>query len=172
MPKINAPTYGPVTVATAAADVVRAIDQIGRRGKLLDTLVHKTAVSCLYHMQQHGDVRLMSRLVQSMPRSARRKGLIRWIEDYAPLAQQIKATKTDVDIQLRRGRADAEFRLSDAALTPYWEHTPERAPQPMTVDKLVAMIDRQLTRAVNDDAIEDSLAEKAKAEVRALFGVA
>ena len=63
-----------------AKGIEKNIKLIGVVGKKLDNLVHITACSCLHHIEQHGDVTLATRLIESMPKSGRTKTLVKWME--------------------------------------------------------------------------------------------
>ena len=65
-----------------AKGIERNIKLIGVVGKKLDNLVHITACSCLHHIEQHGDVTLATRLIESMPKSGRTKTLVAWMEEH------------------------------------------------------------------------------------------
>jgi len=59
-----------------------AIKSIQTRGNKLDSDIHIAGCSCLYHIEQHGDVTLLNRLVEAMPKGSRVNALREWAECY------------------------------------------------------------------------------------------
>lgn len=71
----------------------RNIQTISRSYAKVNTLVHTTAVGILVHAQQHGDCTAALRLVQAMPKSARRGLLINWFAKYSPIGMNVNKGK-------------------------------------------------------------------------------
>lgn len=164
-PKSTTVKFAAVTVITDAAKLAESVDSVARKGKSLDTLIHKTGVSCMYHAQQHGDVTLLEKLVEAMPKSSRRKALITWAEDNMPLDGKVVDGKNGVSITLKKGRTDADFTLTEAAATPFWEHTKEKDPRPMTLKQAIAAFGKNLDKAVKAGTASAAEAAALKAAV-------
>ncbi len=69
---------------TDKRDIQKRISSIRNRGAKMDRDIHETAVLCLTHARDHGDITLLSKLVEAMPKSSRRKALIAWAVAHAP----------------------------------------------------------------------------------------
>ena len=65
--------------------LVKAINSIRRRGAYLDQAIWSTAVGCVAHAQEHGDVTLFGDLVSAMPNGSRVERLIQWVQYAAPI---------------------------------------------------------------------------------------
>lgn len=157
--------FAHVTVITDTTKLADAIDSVATKGKTLDNLIHRAGVSCMYHAQQHGDVTLAEKLIEAMPRSSRRKGLVVWFEDNMPVDGKISDTKAGVSITLKKGRADTDFTLSEAAAVPFWDHTVEKTPRPMTLQQAIAAFGKNLDKAVKAGTASAAEAAALKAAV-------
>lgn len=67
-------------VGTAAID--KAIASIKNRGAKLDNDIQLAGLSVLAHTAEHGDTGVMDRLVNAMPKSARKLALVEWMLAY------------------------------------------------------------------------------------------
>ena len=126
-----------------------AITSIRTRGAKLDNDIHTTACSCLFHAAPkevgglgHGDVTLMTKLVDAMPKSGRRKALIHWVNEHSMMGyiekeQRFKMTKAK----------SKSWKLDKAIETPFWEFTQEKAPTELTIDRLVKLVVSKVTKA-------------------------
>lgn len=129
--------------------LVTAIKSIANRGKKLDADIHLCAVSCLYHAQEHGDTTLMTRLVDAMPKSGRRKALIHWAVEHGKLAYSEK----EQTFKLDKGKSKS-WKLAAAESTPFWEFTVEKAPQDVTLEGLIKMVHNKIVKAKEDGRLE------------------
>lgn len=154
-----------ITIITDSNKIDEAIASVATKGKSLDQLIHRTAVSCVYHSQQHGDTTKLSALVNAMPKSGRRKALIAWVEAHVPVdAEETKDTKDGYSIKLKKGRKPEDFLVSEAAAVPFWDFTQERAPIPMTLERAIAMFEKAIAKAVEQgNATESDAASLANA---------
>jgi len=157
--------FANVNVITDTTKCAESIDTIATKGKTLDNLIHRTAVSCLYHAREHGDVTLAERLMEAMPKSSRRKAMGTWIEDHAPLEGKISDTKSGVSITLKKGRKPEDFKLAEAAAVPFYEHTAEKNPRPMTLAQAIAAFGKNLDKAVKAGTATAAEAAALKAAV-------
>lgn len=60
------------------AELNKAIDSIVSRGKKLDQSIQVAGLSILAHIQAHGDVTLLNRLVVEFPKGSRRTAFMHW----------------------------------------------------------------------------------------------
>lgn len=79
MTKTNQPTF---VLISGAAKIKAAIDSIERRGKKYDRDVQVAALSAMQHHVEHGDVTLINRLVDAMPKGSRVNALRAFIETF------------------------------------------------------------------------------------------
>ena len=154
-----------VSLITGAANLDKKIAAVARKGKKLDTLIHRTAVSCVFHAREHGDSRQLSDLINAMPKSGRRAALIDWVHAHVPYDEdETVNTKTEYKLKLRKGRKPEDFLLSECAAKPFWDFTPDRSTAPMTLERAIAAFERALDKAVKQGtASADSAAALANA---------
>lgn len=116
------------------AEVVRkSIQSIARRGKKLDQDIHATAIQCLIHREHHGDNTLARDLVDAMPKSGRRKALVKWFEDFG--AMQLKGTEF-------KNVKDGAVDVDGANQVPFWEYTEENKPTEFGAEDLVKQLEK------------------------------
>lgn len=130
------------------------IIRVRNAGKKYDALVHETAIQCLMHAQEHGDVRLMDRLVGALGRSTRKNGLVFWVETFSPI-------RWNGDAKIGLLKEDAKtytpFNVEDADETPFWDLAPEPPVKPFNLAELLKLIeglDKRIDRAVDKGTFE------------------
>ena len=140
--------------------VAGSIRSIRDRGRKLDGLIHETGIQCMLHAREHGDVTLATRLVDAMPRSGRRKALIRWFTDHTPM----KYSEKKQAFGLKKKAGDDDFQIEAANATPFWDYSKE--PRPVTIDpeRLITNLVNRVKKGVEQGTIENQkeLAEKAR----------
>ena len=152
MPKANDKIkFANVTVITDKATLTKRIATLAKDMKSIDNRIHTIAVSTMYHMQQHGDVRGAQELLEAMPRSTRRKALIAWYEDFGPLTIDPKTSS----VELTKGRTPDQFKLEECAEVHFGDYTTERAPVPVTLEAIVAMVEKKLEKGIEQGNITD-----------------
>ena len=67
---------------TDAKAIDVAIKSIQSRGSKLQKDIYICAVSCLAHIDKHGDITLLNRLVQALPGGWRSNAIKAWAEDH------------------------------------------------------------------------------------------
>jgi len=67
-----------IPLDASAAVIDKAIKSIDSRGKKLDIDIHSAACASLNHVTLHGDPTLLNRLINAMPKAARRNALVIW----------------------------------------------------------------------------------------------
>ena len=153
-----------ITIILGADKLNEKIADVATKGKTLDTLIHRTAVSCVYHAREHGDSTQLRELVDAMPKSGRRKALIDWVEAHVPVDKsedekgmsKTRDTKDGYTLKLRKGRKPEEFLLAECAAKPFWDYTPDRSTAPMTLNRALASFERALKKAVTQGKASES----------------
>ena len=79
------------------AAIEKAISSIQTRGKKLDSDIHIAGCSCLQHIDEHGDVTLLNRLVQAMPKGSRVNALKEWSEVHGKVKYNNETAEFDFD---------------------------------------------------------------------------
>lgn len=67
---------------TDAKAIDLAIKSIQSRGAKLSKDIHLTAVSCLNHIEKHGDITLLNRLMAALPSGWRANAVKAWAEEF------------------------------------------------------------------------------------------
>lgn len=148
-----------VTLITGNDAINTAIENIKASGKKLDALIHQVAVSCINHVELHGDIRVCNRLIDSMPKSSRRLALIKWFEDYGKLSYTTETKNFAYD-------NNKETDLTTAQAVPFWEHTKEQNPMIFDLDKAINNLIKRAESAMNKEQEVD------KAKYEALLKLA
>lgn len=108
----------------SATEINKAIDSVQRRGKKLDDDIQHTGLSCLNHIEQHGDVTLLCRLYNVMPKGARRNALAQWALAFGKV--QVNADKdTKKDLPFTYNKAGGTD-LAGASESPWYTFKPEK----------------------------------------------
>ena len=148
MTMTNKPAFA---LISGAANIKAAIDSIERRGKKYDHDVQIAALSAMQHHAEHGDVTLVNRLVDAMPKGSRVNALREFIETFG-------AVRFDAESKKFLHTKGKEFRL-DAAMKIMWhEFKPEQAYQPITdpfkrFDQLVTQFERDMKEMGDDSKV-------------------
>lgn len=79
-----------VTKAISSAQLSKNITSIGNRGKKLDGDIQSSAVQCLIQLAEHRNADPASKLVKALGKSANRKALMAYFEEFAPLKRKVK----------------------------------------------------------------------------------
>jgi hypothetical protein len=92
---------------------------IGRNYNKVNALVQTTALAILAHAQEHGDCTPALRLVQAMPKSARRGLLINWFAKYSPIGMNVNKGK--VGFHKEGSKLYRPFNVKEATANPWYE---------------------------------------------------
>lgn len=133
-----------------AAEINKAIASIQSRGSKLDKSIHVAGVSILAHASEHGDTTLADKLVQSMPKGARKLALVEWMLAFGQLAKLDKEADKDAIAAGRLFKLDKSRKLDvqGAIDTPWTEFKPEAAVlDAFDVQAAVASVMGRLTKA-------------------------
>ena len=152
---------------SGAANIKAAIDSIERRGKKYDHDVQIAALSAMQHHAEHGDVTLVNRLVDAMPKGSRVNALREFIETFG-------AVRFDTESKKFLHTKGKEFRLDDAMKIMWNEFKPEQAYQPIVdpfkrFDQLVTQFERDMKEMGDDSKVTPEMVAALKsAKVQAI----
>jgi hypothetical protein len=104
---------------TDKAKLVKLIAGIAGTSKKLDTTIHVCLISLLKHAHDHGDVTLVNRLFDALPKGSRLKVYFTWVEQFSPIkVSRIKATYGHCKVP-KGWTADQFDILGAMAITPW-----------------------------------------------------
>lgn len=162
-----------LSIIKGAAALNKAIDSIKNRGAKLDASIQQAAVSVLAHASEHGDTTCADRLVQAMPKGARKLALVEFMLAFGQIALLDKVADKEAIASGRVFKLDRERKLDlvQAEITPWHEFKKERAVQEaFDAQKAVAaVLARMRGAAAKGLSIEHK--EQALADARALVAM-
>lgn len=114
---------------TAALD--KAIASIKNRGAKLDNDIQNVGLSVMAHTAAHGDTSVMDRLVNAMPKSARKLALIEWMLAFG-CARLLKKEDAEEALRMKEGAVfkfdkTRKLNLEGAQAKKWHEFKPEAA---------------------------------------------
>lgn len=134
--------------------VSKMIASIAKRAAKLDVDIHIAAIQCMLHAQEHGDVTLIDRLVNSLGKSHRKLGLMIWVTGFSPIAWngdgKVGLLKEGVN------KTFVPFNIEGADETPFWAYEPSNEAikaGPVTLEKLMAVIN-QMSKRIDKAELE------------------
>ena len=130
---------------TTASVINKAIDSIARRGKALDLDIQVAALSCLNHHNEHGDITLLNRLWNAMPRGSRRKSLTDWILHFG--AVQANTADDKKENPFADARKIKALDLAGATETPWFEFNRPKSEDEVTEFDFVGALEKLVQRA-------------------------
>jgi hypothetical protein len=92
---------------TGSEAINAAINSIANRGKKLRADIHKAAVSCLAHIEAHGDVTVLSKLDAALPQGANVKRMRAWAEAHGKVV-------FDDETKAYKFRKNSSTKIDDA----------------------------------------------------------
>lgn len=95
------------------------LDAFAKRGVKLQEEAHKVACSVLAHVLEHKDVRMVHRLLLSMPDMVRTNGLRAWFEKYSPVRFVLDGAIENIILD-KAHKKDGPG-LGDAIENPFWK---------------------------------------------------
>lgn len=111
---------------TDQKELVKLIEGIASRGKRLDSDIHLAGLSCLAHLDKHGDIGQVNRLYLALGKGARKAALTSWFLAYGSVvANDDKATKTEAPFKFTKEKAT---NVEGAMADPWYDHKPDQAP--------------------------------------------
>jgi len=125
---------------TGKAAIEAAIKSILTRGKKLDSDIHVAGVSCLNHIELHGDITLAVRLIDSMPKGSRVNALREWMNVHGKLRYNAETKEWSY-------AKDKTTLLEEAIATSWTEFKPETAYRPLDFEtELTKLITKAFER--------------------------
>ena len=112
-----------------SAAVVKAINSIRKRSNTLVRDINECVIDCMLHGFHHGDVTLMTRLVNSISTGVRKQAIITFVKAFTPLKWNEK-TET-----FKLGKGD--WNIESAMKTTFQDFTVEK--QATALDVLAAL---------------------------------
>lgn len=91
-------------ILSGAAAITKAIVSIQNRGAKLDNDVQAVGLSCIMHIEEHGDFTLAEKLVQALPKGARRLALVEWFLAFGMVSTLKKGQDEKEDEAIKAGR--------------------------------------------------------------------
>lgn len=144
-------------------------------GQKFDQYVHLIAVAIVSHAKDSGDCSRALRLVEAMPRSARRAALIRWFTAFSPISVTFHNDVKKRRVGLRKPdmKNFNEFNIEGATANPYyeWDKSEDNALAALLGigdfnEKIISLADR-IEKNITDGKVKpedsDALAAKVKA---------
>lgn len=154
----------------------KGIAWVRTTGAKFDKMVHAIACAILVHAKDTGDCSRMAKLVEAMPKSARRAGLIRWTTAFSPVAvSQDKGKGTYRAKQRRVGDKNYNpYNIDGARANPYydWDKSEDNALAALlgtgdANDKIIKLAD-YLENKVNEGKVKAEDKDAVLAKVSAL----
>ena len=141
-----------VDIIKTDAKFAEKLDELRVTGKAIDLLIHRLAVSALYHYSVAWNWTKVKEVIDAMPKSSRRKALIMWVEGNASLLYK---KKTD-SLSQPKNVEDRYVNLEEAMATPFWDFSDETPDKPaMTLDQLLKFVKGKAKKAAEDGALTD-----------------
>lgn len=152
----KAPEYKLITGTTA---IETAITSIQTRGKKLDRDIQIAALSCMDHHAKHGDVTLINRLIDAMPKGSRVNALRDMIENNGAVSYDEKS-KTFMHDKTKT------FDLEAASAMMWTEYKPEAPYVPFDAQAAVKALFKKVKEA--DPARGDKVSKEQAAAITTL----
>lgn len=150
-----------------AVAIEKAITSIKTRGAKLDQSIWECGVSCLAHASEHGDTTLLDKLLNALPKGARKLAFTEWVLAHGQvrlLSNKVKAEK----VRIKNGATfilDRERTLDlEGAMSKSWvEFKPEAAVQTAfdlqgSVQSLVKRYEAAVAKGLTVEGKDDALA--------------
>lgn len=126
-----------------------AIESIANRGKKLDADIQLAGLSCLNHLEQHGDITMVNRLYLALPQGARKAAMSAWLLNFGKLAANGDATtKKEKPFIFDKTKATD---LDGAEETPWFTFKPDAAPD--QIFDVVKALHALLAKAAKANAV-------------------
>jgi hypothetical protein len=136
-----------------------AIKSIQSRGSKLSKDIHVTAVSCLNHIEKHGDITLLNRLVVALPGGWRSNAVKAWAEAFGKVNYDTKA-KAFVYDKAKKSNIEGAMEISPEDFKPEPEY------KPMDLAAEIAKLIKKAEERVNSEA--DKVPVELLAKLRAV----
>lgn len=140
---------------TEAKQIELAIKSIQARGSKLQKDIHLCAVSCLNHIEKHGDITLLNRLVQALPGGWRANAIKAWAEAFGKVNWDNTQKAFTYD---KSKKSDIEGAIA----TSPEEFKPEAEYKPMDLAEAIKALIKKAQERVNseNDNVPEELLNK------------
>lgn len=129
---------------TEAKQIELAIKSIQSRGSKLAKDIHVTAVSCLAHIEKHGDITLLNRLIMALPSGWRSNAVKAWSEEFGKVNYDNKS-KAFVYDKSKKSNIEGAISISPE------EFKPEPEYKPMDLAAEIARLIKKAEERVNSE---------------------
>jgi hypothetical protein len=128
--------------------ILAAIASIGNRSKKLDSDVQLAGLSILKHVDEHGDTTLADKLMNALPKGARRLALAEWFVSHGKLRMLDRTVPAEA-AAIKEGRIFQHEKrrttnMADAMATPWYEMRKE--PEHTTIFDAQAAVTNLMAR--------------------------
>jgi len=129
--------------------------------------IHLIGCSTLDHTRVHGDYTGAVALLNGLPKGQRVKALAYWFRHFSngKMVAKINSDTKLWDIELKKDRTDADFRVDEAIEITFADLTAEKDPTTLELDKFLKGLDRTANNTENFDGTN---IPKVAAETRAM----
>jgi hypothetical protein len=132
----------PTVAYMGIGNIEKAIATLHTAGQSVQAEAHAVALSVLYHVGKHGDVRVVGKLVngllQAMPEMSRTNALRDWFAEFGPVTFGEKGIALYVK--------NKPTKMADAAAMPFWKFKVEAPYQALDIMKFVEQAIKKLTK--------------------------
>ena len=146
-------------------NIEAAIISIQKRGKKLDHDIHVAGVSCLKHIEFHGDVTLLNRLVEALPKGSRTNAFKEWAEVHGKV-------HWSQDDKLFVYEKEKSTLLDEAIATSWVEYKPEPEYKPLDFKAELAKLLKKADERVNTKDKGDKVDKQLLADLNKMLKTA
>jgi hypothetical protein len=122
----NAATSIKCKLILGLADILLAVDKIQKAGKKLDDAIQVAAMSCINHIELHGDITVFEGLWAAMPKGSRKKALADWAVKYGKVVMNLDEKGKIVADKPFMFNKLANTNLLGGEAEPWFECAPEK----------------------------------------------
>jgi hypothetical protein len=128
-------------------------------GAKLDKMIHVNGLSVMWHLSQHRDKTMFSRLVAAMPKSSRAKALVDWFNTNAKGAAmfnydgscELKDIDSDEWVAFK---SDIDFVIESADAKPFWEKKERGDKDKLTMKTIIEFLNRKANARDASDTLK------------------
>jgi hypothetical protein len=136
----KAQTVAIVKPVQSVKELDKLFASISNNRKALQTQMHTAAVSVLWHVAKHSDVRVIDKLFTALQddkdSAIRMNALIQWLCDFAPVSYEASTKAWSFDRSM--SAADTAKRFQAGVKVPFWVHSKEPEYKPLDMAAFIA----------------------------------
>lgn len=121
-----------------AKTIKARIASIKGRSAKLDRDIHETAVQCLAHAAEHGDVTLCGKLVEAMGNASRKADMIQWFSTFGPV--RINRNTFDAKQIKKTDEAYVPYDVETATNKPFWTLFDDKPGRPIGLSDVIGVL--------------------------------